>query len=71
MNGATGGAPPAANNISEPVVRVQHVDWPALHNKITPTADPAFSVEQCHARIGPNNARRLSGKEWLCAATRA
>jgi Biotin-requiring enzyme len=29
------------------------------------------SVEQCHARIGPNNATRLSGKEWLCAAARA
>jgi hypothetical protein len=38
---------------------------------IAPTADHAFSVEQFHARTLPNNARRLSGKEWLCAATRA
>src|SRR5260370_433443 len=35
------------------------------------TADQAFSVEQFHARIEPNNATRLSGKQWLCAATRA
>src|SRR5271169_1533336 len=30
-----------------------------------------FWVEQFHARMLPNNARRLSGKEWRWAATRA
>ena len=35
------------------------------------TADRAFWVEQFHARIPANNATRLSGNEWLCAATRA
>jgi hypothetical protein len=29
------------------------------------------SAEQSHAQLWPNNARRLSGKEWLCASTRA
>jgi len=38
---------------------------------VTLTADDAFSAEQCHARLWPNNATRLSGKEWLCCATRA
>ena len=32
---ATGGRPARGNNISEPAVRVQHLDRPALHNKIT------------------------------------
>jgi hypothetical protein len=27
--------------------------------------------EQFHARLWPNNATRLSGKDWLCCATRA
>jgi hypothetical protein len=26
-------------------------------------------AEQFHGRILPNNATRLSGKEWLCSAT--
>jgi hypothetical protein len=31
----------------------------------------AVSAQQFHARIGPNNAMALSGKEWLWAAKRA
>src|ERR1700674_5309798 len=31
----------------------------------------AVSAEQFHARLWPNNATRLSGKDWLCCATRA
>jgi hypothetical protein len=34
-------------------------------------ADRAVSAEQSQAQLWPNNATRLSGKEWLWAATRA
>src|SRR5882672_11027506 len=37
----------------------------------SPTADRAVSAEQFHARLRPNNATRLSGKEWLWSAKRA
>ena len=37
----------------------------------SPIVDRAGSAEQFHARIWPNNVTRLSGNEWLCAATRA
>ena len=30
-----------------------------------------FSAEQSHGQLWPNNATRLSGKDWHCAATRA
>jgi hypothetical protein len=31
----------------------------------------AVSAEQSHAQLWPNNARRLSRKEWLSSALRA
>src|SRR5712691_273988 len=37
----------------------------------SPTSDRAVSAEQFHARLWPNNATRLSGKEWLWAVKRA
>ena len=53
-----------ALNPSGPCRQARLPIWPG-------PARSSVSVEQCHARIAPNNATRLSGKEWLCAATRA
>jgi hypothetical protein len=39
--------------------------------RIFTIADRAVLAEQFHSRTVPNNATRLSGKDWLCTATRA
>ena len=36
-----------------------------MFSEPTPTADRAFWVEQFHAQSWPNNAIKLSEKEWL------
>jgi hypothetical protein len=36
---------------------------------ITPAADPTFEAEPFHVRLWPNNARRLSGSEFLAGNT--
>ena len=65
IDGATG-RPARCDTVS----KEGRLDRPALHNNITPLRI-IVSVEQFHAPNGPNNATRLSGKEWLCPAARA
>src|SRR5438105_11348132 len=61
---------PAATTQSETGSAGPALGSPALHNKDSPLRIIVL-VEQFHAWIGHNNATRLSGKQWLCSATRA